>query len=126
MFKVVELCLSDLFIDLFIWEEKMKKYQSVIVSGVILSAINVLPLFFQNIKYSVIISNILIWLVISFFVNNTVFLTNRYLNSLVVTFLIYLPNLVYVLQNGLVSFAWTICWLLLSAFLAGYFSKLTQ
>lgn len=126
MFEVVELCLSDLFIDLFIWEEKMKKYQSVIVSGVILSAINVLPLFFQNIKYSVIISNILIWLVISFFVNNTVFLTNRYLNSLVVTFLIYLPNLVYVLQNGLVSFAWTICWLLLSAFLAGYFSKLTQ
>ncbi|MDG9576101.1 hypothetical protein ACTRSF_01270 [Streptococcus pneumoniae] len=104
----------------------MKKYQSVIVSGVILSAINVLPLFFQNIKYPVIISNILIWLVVSFFVNNTVILTNRYLNSLVVTFLIYLPNLVYVLQNGLVSFVWTICWLLLSAFLAGYFSKLTQ
>lgn len=46
----------------------MKKYQSVILFGVIL-AINVLSLFFQNIKYSVVISNVLIWLVISLFVN---------------------------------------------------------
>lgn len=104
----------------------MKKYQSIIVSGVVLSIINVLPLVFQNIGYSVIISNALIWLVVSFFVHNTVIVINRYLNSLVVTFLIYLPNLVYVFQNGLISLVWTISWLLLSAFLVGYFSKLTR
>lgn len=39
------------------------------------------------------------------FVHNTVIVTNKYLNLLVVTFLIYLPNLVYVFQNGLVSLA---------------------
>lgn len=104
----------------------MKKYQSIIISGVVLSIINVLPLIFQSMEYSVVISNILIWLVISFFVHNTVIVANKYLNSLVVTFLIYLPNLVYVFQNGLVSLAWTVSWLLLSAFLVGYFSKLTQ
>lgn len=100
-----------------------KKYIVAVVLGVLIAFLNAAPLIVQKARIEIIMSTLLTWIAISLMINFTKIFKNYIVNTFFVSLIIYSPNFVYILNNSIISFVWTLGWVLMSTFLIQYFSK---
>lgn len=98
----------------------MKKKIIGIVLGSILGGVNITPMLFQNLDYTVIISNFIIWIVIGLVLSISNLKFNYIIQGSIMSVVISASSLVYIAASSVIGLIWTILWTILSGAVMGF------
>lgn len=74
--------------------------------SILAAFINIFPLVMQKQNFYVILSAFIAWIVSGFFISNTPLKIKGTIKGIVISVLVFAPNLVFVSEYGLISFIW--------------------
>lgn len=98
----------------------MKKKFIGMFLGFVLGIANITPMLFQNLDYTVIISNFIIWIVIGLVLSISNLSFNYIIQGIIMSIIISASSLVYIAASSLIGLIWTILWTVLSGAVMGF------